>query len=255
VDIAASLHASGLLWTGAEHDAQVDETRRRVLSIAPDEERTLDPSEIDTICEAFAEVVDAKSPFTYRHSLGVANAANAIARQMDLPEARRQMLGRASLLHDIGKLSVSNSILDKPSALTVEEWRMLNKHPGLTRQILARVSAFGELARIAGEHHEMLDGTGYPDQLLAKDLCLESRILTVADVYGALAEDRPYRVALGMEEMLSIIQGLAPHKLDGECVAALVQVIAKDGSPAIYSPGTCAKTATNMFGRKILTPA
>jgi HD-GYP domain-containing protein (c-di-GMP phosphodiesterase class II) len=70
-----------------------------------------------------------------------------------------------------------------------------------------------------------------------------------------LAEDRPYRDALGMEEILSIIQGLAPHKLDAECVAALVQVIAKDGSPAIYSPGTCAKTATNMFGRKILTPA
>ncbi len=248
VAIATSLHAEGLLWSGAEQSVDVEETRRRVLAMAPEEERPLAASEVDLICEAFAEVVDAKSPFTYHHSIGVANAANAIAKHMDLADARLQLVGRASLLHDIGKLSVPNTILDKPGKLTAPEWKVLEQHPGLTRQILSRVSAFQNLAVIAGEHHEKLDGTGYPEGLRAQDLCLESRIVAVADVYGALAEDRPYRKALALEEVVSIMQGMAPHQLDPECVEALVQVTARDGGLSCYSPGVCAQTTEFLFG-------
>jgi len=248
VAIATSLHAEGLLWSGAEQSVDVEETRRRVLALAPEEERPLAASEVNLICEAFAKVVDAKSPFTYRHSVGVANAANAIAKHMDLADARLQLVGRASLLHDIGKLSVPNTILDKPGKLTAQERKVLEQHPGLTRQILARVLAFHDLAAIAGEHHEKLDGSGYPDGLRAQDLCLESRIVAVADVYGVLAKDRPYRKALALEQIVSIMQGMAPHQLDPECVEALVQVTAGDGGLSSYSHGVCAKSPHDLFG-------
>jgi putative nucleotidyltransferase with HDIG domain len=161
--------------------------------------------------------------------VGVADAAMSIAQAMGLPVDRVQLVRRAALLHDIGKLSVSNSILDKATKLSETEWKAVEQHPGLTRQILERVGPFREMAIIAGEHHEKLDGSGYPNRLLAPQLSLESRIIAVADVYGALSEDRPYRAALGNDEILSIMPKLAPHKLDGDCMDVLVALLS-DGS-------------------------
>jgi hypothetical protein len=151
-----------------------------VLDLAPCDGVELDASEIDHICAAFAEVVDAKSPFTFRHSLGVAEAADRIAGQMGLDAERRVLVHRASLLHDLGKLSVPNSILDKPGKLSAQEWGVVEGHPGLSRQILSRVRAFGEVAAVAGEHHEKLDGSGYPEGLRGEQMSIESRVLAVA---------------------------------------------------------------------------
>jgi putative nucleotidyltransferase with HDIG domain len=119
-------------------------------------------------------VVDAKSHFTFSHSVGVTSVASAVGDVMGLKPERKQLLHRAALLHDLGKLRVPNSILDKPSHLDADEWSIMREHPGLTASILRRVQQFRELAFIAGAHHERLDGSGYPDGLRAEDLPLES---------------------------------------------------------------------------------
>ena len=181
-------------------------------------------------------MVDAKSPFTYRHSIGVADAALSIARTLELPAERIKVVRRAALLHDIGKLRVPNSILDKPGRLTGEEFAVVKEHPALTRNILERVSVFGELAVIAGDHHEKLDGSGYPNHATASQLSLESRILGVADIYGALSEERPYRAGLDLDEIRRIMGQDIPVKLDGSCFEALLQGIPKHlpaASPAM----------------------
>jgi HD-GYP domain-containing protein (c-di-GMP phosphodiesterase class II) len=138
---------------------------------------------------------------------------------------KRTLVHRAALLHDIGKLRVPNSILDKPGKLDAEEWRVVQEHPRLTREILSRVGPFDQLAAIAGAHHEKLDGSGYPDRLTADRLSLEARIIAVADVYGALTEDRPYRPGMKVEQALEIIARDVPHKLDADCYEALVNSV------------------------------
>jgi putative nucleotidyltransferase with HDIG domain len=251
VRIALLLHRRGTLWANCSPGDSEEDTRQAVLDLDAGTRHKLEPDQIDQICEAFADVVDAKSPFTFRHSIGVADAAFGIAETMGLPADRVQLVRRAALLHDIGKLSVSNTILDKRAVLSAAEWEAVRQHPRITRLILERVRSFREMAIIAGEHHEKLDGSGYPDKLTAHDLSLESRIIAVADVFGALSEDRPYRASINVEDTFSIMKQFAPHQLDGNCLDALVARIASGGdgalSPARLSPvsslGYALKTA------------
>jgi putative nucleotidyltransferase with HDIG domain len=195
--------------------------RSAVLDLAPPQIAGTSASHIDSICEAFAEVVDAKSHYTFSHSMGVTSVASAIGGVMGLNPDRQQLLHRAALLHDLGKLRVPNSILDKPGKLDADEWSVMREHPALTASILRRVKQFHELAAIAGAHHEKLDGSGYPNQLRAEELPLEARILTVADMYGALVEDRPYRAGFSHEQALEIMMREGTSKLDADCFAAL----------------------------------
>jgi putative nucleotidyltransferase with HDIG domain len=174
--------------------------------------------EIDMICEAFADVVDAKSPFTYRHSVGVAEVAREIAVTLGLPRARRELVWRAALLHDLGKLAVPNTILDKPGSLTEEEFAIVKQHPRLSREILARIKPFQEMAEIAGAHHERLNGTGYPDNLQQEQLSLEAKLVAVADFYRALVEDRPYRKGMSHRDAMVVLEQAS---LDANCVSAL----------------------------------
>jgi HD-GYP domain-containing protein (c-di-GMP phosphodiesterase class II) len=122
------------------------------------------------------------------------------------------------LLHDLGKLAVPNTILDKPGKLTEEEFAIVKEHPRLSREILARVKSFQEMAEIAGAHHERLNGTGYPDNLCAEELSVEAKLVAVADFYRALVEDRPYRAGMSHPEAMKILEE-AP--LDKQCVSAL----------------------------------
>lgn len=225
VRIAESLRHRGALWRFALASTPEEETRAAALDFAPVEAARLQASDIDLICEAFADVVDAKSSFSFRHSLGVTDAAVRIADLLGLGDHSRRLVRRAALLHDIGKLRVPNSILDKPAKLAGDEWHIVREHPRLTREILSRIGPFGELAIVAGAHHERLDGTGYPDRLSAEDLSLESRIIAVADVYGALTEDRPYRPGLPHEQAVAIMAGEIPRRLDPDCCAALFAAI------------------------------
>jgi HD-GYP domain-containing protein (c-di-GMP phosphodiesterase class II) len=235
VRVAVSLHRRGTLWTTCTPTASQDDTRQAVLDLDPGRKHRLEAGRIDHICEAFADVVDAKSNFTFRHSVGVAEAALEIATGLHLSADRVQLVRRTALLHDIGKLSVSNTILDKNGTLDAEEWKAVRLHPGLTRNILELVCPFREMAVIAGEHHEKLDGSGYPNRLMASDLSLESRIIAVADVYSALSEDRPYRASLDLDQTVSIMTKLVPDKLDADCFEALVQAISSTNGLAMQS--------------------
>ena len=138
---------------------------------------------------------------------------------------RVYMVRRAALLHDVGKLRVPNSILDKNGKPTDEEWAIIREHPAITRKILSRVGAFRELAVVAAEHHEKLDGSGYPDRIRGEQMSLEARVIATADIYSALAEQRPYRDALDPRVVLGIIAREVPMKLDPTCFDALTAVV------------------------------
>jgi len=226
VRLAVQLNRQGTLYRYASHVTPEIETRAAVLDLAPDGIGQLKAGDIDLICEAFSDVVDAKSSFTFRHSVGVTQIAIEMARVLGLTKERTRLVHRAALLHDLGKLRVPNSILDKPSELTPDEWRVVREHPNLTREILSRIGPFAELAEIAGAHHEKLDGSGYPNGLTGKDLPIEARIIAVADIYGAMTEDRPYRPGLTPKQALHNISRDVPHKLDARCFEALQAVVA-----------------------------
>jgi putative nucleotidyltransferase with HDIG domain len=185
-----------------------------------------DDARLDRIAEAFARVIDAKSPFTARHSERVAEIADGIASVLYFGPDDRRIMRRAGLLHDIGKLAISNRILDKPGKLTDEEFTAIRTHPVHTLRILERAPCFTDLAELAANHHEKLDGSGYPRGLAAGDLDLAMRVLAVADVYEALTADRPYRAPLPVEEALAIIDRDVPDKLDFEVRSALEAHIA-----------------------------
>jgi HD-GYP domain-containing protein (c-di-GMP phosphodiesterase class II) len=227
VRIAVALHRKGTLWMDCLASDPEDTVRREVRLLEPSDTAPLGPDRIDRVCEAFSDVVDAKSPFTMQHSMGVAGAALIIAQTMGLSAGRTTMIRRAALLHDLGKLRVPNSILDKPSKLTKEEFGVVKEHPALSQQILERIPSFRMMALIAGSHHEKLDGTGYPNHLTAAELSLESRIVAVADVYAALSEQRPYRESLDLAQVSAIMAKDIPHKLDPECFEALLTGLQK----------------------------
>ncbi len=187
----------------------------------PDFTRQTLPTDIDRVCEAFAMIVDAKSSFTAEHSRRVAHYSVQIARALGWSDERVNFIYRAGLLHDIGKLGVSNAILEKPGKLTDEEYDVIRAHPRYTYEILRRVRTFGWLAEVAGAHHERLDGRGYWQGRTAAQLTPEMRILAVADVYDALSADRPYRPALPQEKVFEIMERDSGAALDGELVQIL----------------------------------
>ncbi|MEA1834442.1 HD-GYP domain-containing protein [Methylobacterium durans] len=185
----------------------------------------VDDDYLDDIARAFAQVIDTKSPFTSGHSERVAVYADLIAAELGYSPARRRWLRRAALLHDIGKLGVSNSILDKNGKLDEQEWRDMRNHASLSEGILARVSAFCDMARIGGGHHERLDGKGYPRGLEGEEIEPETRIVSVADVFDALTADRPYRTAMPTERALEIMRADVGTAFDPACFAALERVL------------------------------
>jgi HD-GYP domain-containing protein (c-di-GMP phosphodiesterase class II) len=195
---------------------------------------TADDARLDRVAEAFALVIDAKSPYTFRHSERVAEIAVAITRQLDhRPSALRDMR-RAALLHDIGKLGISNLILDKPGPLTADERAAVDKHPALTEEILTRVAAFSAIAGVAAAHHEKLDGSGYHRGLSGDQLTPAARVLAVADIYEALTAHRPYRPAMDSGEALALIRADAGPKLCHEACQALEAAI--EANPSWASP-------------------
>ena len=218
VKAARSLAARGALWT----DIATDEAFTVGLNMEP-EQKTMAKGDatLDSICVAFANIVDAKSPFTFNHSSGVANAAVAIARTLQLSRERVMFIRHAALLHDLGKLSVSNAILEKPGKPDDAEWAAIRLHPFYTWKILQGISSFDEMSEVAASHHEKLNGKGYFRGFGADQLSLESRILAVADIFDALSAKRPYRDSLPLETVFEIMHKDAPHAIDATCLKAL----------------------------------
>jgi len=191
---------------------------------------------LDAIAYAFAGVIDAKSPWTYRHSDRACVITLGLAAALGADDDELSDLRRAALLHDVGKLAVSNRILDKPGKLTPSEFAKIREHPVMTRRILERVPGFGALAPVAAAHHERLDGSGYPQGLAGDELTMPMRLLAVADVYEALTSERPYRAAMRSEEAMAIIRVEAPHHLDQDAAMALGTLAHDTAAPVEAGP-------------------
>jgi putative nucleotidyltransferase with HDIG domain len=184
-----------------------------------------DDAHLDRIASAFAGVIDVKSPWTYRHSDLVATLATRIAGALGAGEAEVTDLRRAAMLHDIGKLAISNRVLDKCGPLTPAEAAQVREHPLITARILERIPGFAHLAPVAASHHERLDGSGYPCGLRGENLTGPMRVLAVADVFEALTSARPYRPPISVEAALATLRADAPARLDPDAVEALAGIL------------------------------
>ena len=186
----------------------------QVSALEPEDRLILaDETRLDQVAQAFARVIDAKTPYTARHSEGVAGIAVDIGKEMGLGAEDLRTLSRAGLLHDIGKLGVSNTILDKPAKLTDAEMAEMRKHPRYTLEILRKVTRFRAFADLAAAHHERIDGSGYHLGFDGSQLGPLARILAVADVCEALSAERPYRKAMGVEEVIGIMRKMTGKAL------------------------------------------
>jgi HD-GYP domain-containing protein (c-di-GMP phosphodiesterase class II) len=207
---------------------RADDVDRAVFELEPGRfEVPLDDEYLDEIAIAFGQVVDAKSPYTQGHSVRVALYTDLIAEELGLSAARRRWLKRGALLHDVGKLGVSNAVLDKPGKLDDAEWEAVRQHAAFTDAILSRIGVFDELAKVSGAHHERLDGKGYPRGLTAAEISLETRIITTADIFDAITAERPYRGAVPIPKTLEIMAENVGSAIDARCFDALKTVLAR----------------------------
>ena len=144
-----------------------------------------------------------------------------IAEKLDYSPVRRRRLRRAGLLHDLGKLAISNQILDKPGRLTTAEFDIVKTHPRISGEILSAIPAFKDIVPVASGHHERLDGESYPFGLSGDEISLDTRIIKIADVFDALTADRPYRKAQSVDQALFIISKELGTAFDKRCFDAL----------------------------------
>ena len=226
VDIFVAAARENHMWDGLSKGTLLQEISR----LEP-EDRVLEATteRLDLTAQAFAKIIDSKSPFTYEHSKRVAEAAVAMSEHMGLSKPESKSQHQAGLLHDIGKLGISNRILDKPGGLTKEEFAEIKKHPGLGYDILSRVKPFEGILDRTANHHEKLDGSGYPRGLTGENLDLSTRILIVADIFEALSSDRPYRPGMPMEKVLGILNEESGEKLCPDSVAAVNELVSNGG--------------------------
>jgi HD-GYP domain-containing protein (c-di-GMP phosphodiesterase class II) len=204
----------------------------------PDRAMTADENRMDRIADAFSAVIDAKSPWTHRHSDRTCAIATSIASLLGFEATELRGLSRAARLHDLGKLAISNRILDKPGQLTEAEFARVKEHPVVTERILEQVPGFSELSPLASAHHERLDGSGYPRGLTAAELTTPMRVLAVADVYEALTANRPYRPPYSAERALGIMRSDVPGRLDPDTFAALERLLQDPGARAELAPSS-----------------
>jgi HD-GYP domain-containing protein (c-di-GMP phosphodiesterase class II) len=165
--------------------------------------------DIFPISETFMKIIDSKSKFTYRHSLGITQKVEVMADYYNLDPEKKKKLHIAANLHDLGKLYVANVILEKPAPLDEYEYHEVKKHSYFTRLALDKIPGFEDISRWAGNHHEKLNGKGYPESLSDTEIDFESRLVAVIDIYQALTEDRPYRLGVPHKETMEIINDMA----------------------------------------------
>lgn len=161
------------------------------------------------LADLFAKIIDYKSEFTSRHSLGVARTASKISEIMGYDKVICDKMYLAGTLHDVGKIAIGNEILEKPARLTDEEFAKMKSHAGYTYMILSKVDGFEEIRDIAAFHHERLDGSGYPFGKMADELTTLQRIMACADIYQALTEKRPYKDGMNHDKACEILKDMA----------------------------------------------
>jgi HD-GYP domain-containing protein (c-di-GMP phosphodiesterase class II) len=193
---------------------------------------------------ALMERLAAKDTSTEEHTRRVAMLAVVVGEELGLPPNRLRSLAIGGLLHDIGKLSLPDAILQKPSSLDDHEYEIVKLHPQRGRELLNELGGFDDsVERLVLDHHERLDGSGYPRGLHADDLTLETRILAVCDVYDALVSPRVYRPAWPQEEALALLRDDAGIAFDARCVEALERTVSVEPSSLAFTPLQSSPTA------------
>ena len=179
-------------------ELQIKEYQQRLEEKVAEQAKKIRASFLSAVT-ALAYALEAKDKYTSGHSLRVADISVAIAREMGLPQDNVEKIKLAALVHDIGKIGVREIVLNKPAALTDEEFQHIRKHPEIGEHILAPIAEDEEILKIVRNHHGRYDGTGYPDHLKDYQIPLGARILAVADAYEAMTSERPYRKAMSDE--------------------------------------------------------
>jgi HD-GYP domain-containing protein (c-di-GMP phosphodiesterase class II) len=199
-------------------------TWEAVISSQPGPDSTLSGAELDRYLEAIADFADLKSPWTIGHSRGVADLAFEAGAIYGMPEADTLAIRRAGLLHDLGRLGVSNATWDKRGPLTQTELERVRLHPYLSERMLCFSPALAPLGAIAVQHHERLDGSGYPRGLSADAITAAGRLLAAADAYHAVTEMRPHRPALPPEHACHELRAeVAAGRIDGGAADAVLR--------------------------------
>lgn len=174
-------------------------------------------------------ISEMKDPFTIGHQKRVSELATAIAKKMNLPEERVEFIRIASLIHDIGKTAIPSEILNKPSRLNESEFAFIKNHPLTSYKCITDVDFPHKVAEIVLQHHERLNGTGYPSGLKSKKIMLEAKIISVADVVESMNYHRPYRPALGIDKSLKEISTNKGKLYDPEVVDVCVKLFKEEG--------------------------
>jgi len=174
------------------------------------------------ISELFRNIIDFRSRFTSTHSSGVAASASMLSRFFGLTETEVGLMEVAGNLHDMGKLAIPNSILNKPGKLTREEMAIMKSHTYYTYYVINTIGGIQQIAEWAAYHHERLDGSGYPFHCTEAELSTGARIMMVADIFTALAEDRPYRKGMSKEGIIQIIKQFSDRRLLDDRISNLL---------------------------------
>ena len=218
--------------------ARTERSRRALLSILEDTKRAEEELQqsyvnlqraLEGTVHALRSAVELRDPYTAGHQRRVSQLACAIANEMGLPEEQIEGLRLAGLIHDMGKMTVPAEFLSKPGSLNETEYGLIRMHPQVGYDVLKEMDFPWPLADIVLQHHERLDGSGYPHGLSGEEIILEARILAVADVVEAMASHRPYRPARGIDDALEEISQNRGRLYDPEVVDACLKLFTEDG--------------------------
>ncbi|MBI4976500.1 MAG: HD domain-containing protein [Spirochaetes bacterium] len=205
VDAFVRLASREAFWLAINNRA----TERHLAAHMGEENIYFDDDTLLNFARLFGRVIDFRSPFTAIHSHRVSLVAEALARHAGMQPAECSHMKIAGLLHDVGKLAVSTEILEKPAALSPDEWNIMKSHPFHTYHLLSGMKGLEHIGQWASRHHERLDGKGYPFHLRGNELSTGDRVLSVADIFTALTENRPYRPGMSVAEAMGILSALA----------------------------------------------
>lgn len=210
-----------------------DRTRLQLLNkVLIDAGKKLQRAEIDTIT-VLVLTLEAKDPYVRGHSKRVARDCLAMAKQMGFSKEQQTIIERAGILHDLGKLSIVDDILQKTGKLTDEEWEIMKKHPRKSVEILGPLEFLFKEKEVILYHHERYDGRGYPGGLKGEEIPIESRLMAVADTFDAMNSERAYRKSLSKDAIVSELKRVSGSQLDASVVAIFLKLLERN--PGLWS--------------------
>lgn len=202
-----------------------EELLARVKSLVHVKRLNMQLEDAENVLFVLINILEAKDPYTRGHSQRVTNIALRLAKELRLSSRDQDILKRAGLVHDVGKIGVPEAILNKPGPLTKEEFEYIKNHPALSEKICSPLNSMKDLLGIIRHHHERVDGKGYPDGLKGTDIPLGARILAIADAYDAMDSDRPYRNKMSKEEIKRIFTEGSGTQWDSQLVELFLNVM------------------------------